>query len=69
VLPKRPYSYWEQPEIIDWEEEIRLEDDERCGPVLLVIATLGVAGSCRPRHSCRPRYSCWPRCYPDQCYP
>lgn len=61
-MQKSYYGEFDRPEIVEWEGEY--ERGERCIP-LPVIATIGLASTCRPWRYCRPRYHhCAPRCYP-----
>lgn len=69
-MRKPNYREFETPEIVEWEDNYTRED--RCAPLVAVVAAVGIAGlatSCRPRRYCQPRYYCRPRCYPSQCYP
>ncbi|VBB08237.1 Hypothetical protein LUCI_3506 [Lucifera butyrica] len=78
IRPKGHFS-WEEPEIREWEDRYPYDDYEnRCPPIaVLLIATAGVAVTCRPRYHyscypyspCRPWYGWRPAYYGWECYP
>lgn len=49
---------WEDPEIMDWEDE-PMRSDDRCLPGVALFTAIGAFAFCRPRYfnyGCRPRY-------------
>lgn len=81
-MSKHRRPKWENPEMIDWDDQIENEwneDDENwrdndriCSPLGIGIGIGFIGGyGCYPRRQCYPRF-CYPRhnCYPRyNCYP
>lgn len=63
---------WEDPEIMDWENDSQRSTDDRCFPAIALVTAVGAVAFCRPRYyygyGCRPRYYYGYGCRPSYFY-